>query len=327
MMKHLTQEERYKISTLLELGIEKKEIAIRLGRNRTTIYRELKRNSDQRNGNYEANLAQRKSDKRHKEKNKHIVFTEEMKGYVTNKIRTDLSPEQIKGEAVKLNLPCISHERIYQFVWLDKKQDGKLYLHLRNQGRKYQKRADKQAGRGCISNRIDIDQRPDIVDQKKRIGDLEIDLIIGKDHKGALLTINDRATGMLKMGYIESKSAYQVEVKTEELLDVWRPFLKTITSDNGKEFANHENISEELNIDFFFAKPYQSWQRGANENLNGLVRQYFRKGTSFANITKEAVKEVEKKLNNRPRKRYGFKTPNEVQAEYINKLGHVAFMS
>ena len=149
-MKHLTQEERYKISTLLELGMKKKEIAIRLGRNRATIYRELKRNSDLRNGSYNANLAQRKTDKRHKEKVKHIVFTEEMKGYVINKLQSDLSPEQIKGEAVKLSLPCVSHERIYQCVWEDKKQDGKLYLHLRNQGRKYQKRGDKQAGRGCI---------------------------------------------------------------------------------------------------------------------------------------------------------------------------------
>ena len=326
-MKYLTQQERYKISTLLDLGIKKNEIAQRLGRDRTTIYRELKRNSDQRNGHYTADLAQRKSDKRHKEKIKHIVFTKEMKDFVTAGLIKDLSPEQIKGEAVKVNLPCISHERIYQFVWLDKKQGGKLYLHLRNQGRTYQKRGDKQAGRGCIPNRTDIDQRPGIVDQKNRIGDLEIDLIIGKDHKAAILTINDRATGVLKMDYIESKSAYGVELKTIELLDPWRPFLKTITSDNGKEFANHQKISEELNIDFFFAKPYHSWQRGANENLNGLVRQYFKKGTSFANITKEDIKEVENKLNNRPRKKYGFKTPNEVQAEYINKLENVAFMS
>lgn len=326
-MKHLTQEERYKISTYLELGIKKKEIAIRLGRNQSTIYNELKRNSDLRSGNYNPNLAQRKSDKRHKQKTKHIIFTEEMKDYIISRLMSGLSPEQIKGEAVKLELPCISHERIYQFVWLDKKQGGKLYLHLRNQGRKYQQRGSKQAGRGCIPNRIDIDQRPVIVDKKKRIGDLEIDLIIGKDHKGALLTINDRATGMLKMEYIESKSAYQVELKTIELLDVWRPFIKTITSDNGKEFANHQNISEELNINFYFAKPYHSWQRGANENLNGLVRQYFKKGTSFANITKESVKEVENKLNNRPRKRFGFRTPNEVHAYYINQLEKVAFMS
>lgn len=326
-MKHLTLGERYEISTLLELGISKKEIANRLGRDRSTINRELKRNCDKRNYSYKADLAQRKTDDRHNEKNKKVIFTDEIKIYVSKGLRSDLSPEQIKGEAIKVNLPCVSVERIYQFVWLDKKQGGTLYLHLRNQGRKYQKRGAKQAGRGCIPNRIDIDQRPKIVDQKNRIGDLEIDLIIGKDHKGALLTINDRATGMLKMGYIESKSSYEVQIKTEQLLENWRPFIKTITSDNGKEFANHEKISEELNIDFYFAKPYHSWQRGANENLNGLVRQYFPKGTSFAKITNEDVKEVENKLNNRPRKRYGFRTPNEVHAYYINQIENGAFMS
>ena len=326
-MKHLTLGERYKISTLLELGITKKEIAIHLDRDRSTIYRECKRNDDKRSGDYKPDLAQRKSESRHKEKQKNIVFTKQMENFVSTWIKEDFSPEQIKGIAVKANLPCVSHERIYQFIWLDKKQGGTQYLHLRNQGRKYQKRGDKQAGRGCIPNRTDIDQRPAVVDQKKRIGDLEIDLIIGKDHKGALLTINDRATGMLKMGYLESKAAYQVQLNTEELLENWRPFIKTITSDNGKEFANHQQISEEFNIDFYFAKPYHSWQRGANENLNGLVRQYFPKGTSFANITKEKVKEVENKLNNRPRKRYGFQTPNEVHAKYINQLDCVAFMS
>jgi IS30 family transposase len=132
---------------------------------------------------------------------------------------------------------------------------------------------------------------------------------------------------MLKIDYVESKSASVVQAKTEELLENWRPFIKTITSDNGKEFANHQKISEEFNIDFYFAKPYHSWQRGANENLNGLVRQYFPKGTSFARITENDVKEVENKLNNRLRKRYGFQTPNEVHAKYINQLDYVAFMS
>lgn len=326
-MKHLTLEERYKISVLLELKTPKKEIAEQLGRNRSTIYRELKRNVDNRSGKYNADLAQRKVNKRHKDKAKREVFTTRMKEFVCDGLKSHLSPEQIKGRANLENIPCVSHERIYQFVWQDKKAGGKIYLHLRCGGKKYQKRGDKQAGRGCIPNRKDIAERPTVVDQKKRIGDLEIDLVIGKGHKGALLTINDRATGMLKMGYIESKSAKEVQGKTEELLDNWRPFIKTITSDNGKEFANHQQIAEELQIDFYFAKPYHSWQRGANENLNGLVRQYFPKGSNFEKITEDDVRKVENILNNRPRKRFGYKTPNEVYAEFINKTECVAFMT
>ena len=152
-----------------------------------------------------------------------------------------------------------------------------LYTHLRTLGKRYQKRGNTNSHRGQIAGRIPIEQRPDIVEKKERLGDLEIDLVIGKDHKGALLTINDRATGMLKMAHVKNKSAKEVELKTIELLEPWMPFIHTITSDNGKEFANHKAIAQLLNIDFFFAKPYHSWQRGANENLNGLVRQYFPK--------------------------------------------------
>ncbi len=326
-MKHLTLGERYEISLLLELGTPIKDIAEKLGRNRSTVYRELMRNADKRSGRYNAGLAQRKTKSRHSGKAKRDVFTVTMEKLVRDGLNCHLSPEQIKGRADLGNILCVSHERIYQFVWQDKKAGGELYLNLRNRGRKYQKRGDKQAGRGCIPNRRDIAERPIVVDRKKRIGDLEIDLIIGKDHKGALLTINDRATGMLKIGHIENKSAKEVQMKTEELLENWRPFIKTITSDNGKEFANHQEIAEELDIDFFFAKPYHSWQRGANENLNGLVRQYFPKGSSFENITEASVKEAEDILNNRPRKRLGYKTPNEVYATFINKVQCVAFMT
>lgn len=250
-----------------------------------------------------------------------------MKKFVCDGLNNDLSPEQIKGRATLGNLPCVSHERIYQFVWDEKKKGGKLYLKLRNQGKKYQKRGDKQAGRGCIPNRRDIAERPSIVEKKDRIGDLEIDLVVGKDHKGELLTINDRATGMLKMGHVKNKSAKEIEAKSVQLLEQWRPFIKTITSDNGKEFANHQEIAEELGIDFYFAEPYHSWQRGANENLNGLVRQYFPKGSSFENLEEQHIKKVENILNNRPRKRFGFKTPNEVYATFVNKEEYVAFMT
>ena len=153
--------------------------------------------------------------------------------------------------------------------------------------------------RGLLVDRTDIDQRPAIVEEKNRIGDLEIDLVIGKNHKGALITINDRATGILYMDKVESKEARVIQAKTIELLQDWKPILKTITSDNGKKFANHKAIAHELEIDFYFAKPYDSWERGANENLNGLIRQYFPEKTDFRLIEKSETELVINILNNR----------------------------
>ncbi|ELY1980268.1 IS30 family transposase, partial [Flavobacterium psychrophilum] len=185
-------------------------------------------------------------------------------------------------------------------------QSGTLYTHLRNQGKTYRKPGASKDKRGLIVGRIGIENRPKEVEEKQRFGDLEIDLVIGKDHKGALLTINDRATGMLQMKKIESKDSEIVKNATIELLENWKPFLQTITSDNGKEFAKHEAIAKSLEIDYYFANPYCSWERGANENLNGLVRQYFPKGSDFSLITQEQVTIVVEKLNNRPRKRHQF---------------------
>ena len=169
--------------------------------------------------------------------------------------------------------------------------------------------------------------RPEIVDKKERIGDLEIDLVIGKDHNGALLTINDRATGLLFMGKVDTKESIAIETKIVELLKDWKPLLHTITSDNGKEFSNHQQIAQKLEIDYFFAKPYHSWERGANENLNGLIRQYFPKKSNFENITQEQIERVINILNNRPRKRFGFKTPNEIFAQKLNENCDVAFIT
>lgn len=205
----------------------------------------------------------------------------------------------------------MSHETIYQHVWDDKKKGGELYSHLRRRGRKNKKRGSKRAGRGFIPNRIGIEQRPEVVDDKTRFGDLEIDTIIGKDHQGAIVTINSRASGMLKMKKVKNRTAEEVSKATEELLKDWVPYINTITADNGKEFAMHQRIAENLNVEFYFANPYHSWERGANENLNGLIRQYFPKKTDFETITNRRIQEIEDRLNNRPRKRLNFETPSE----------------
>jgi len=210
----------------------------------------------------------------------------------------------------------VSIERIYQHIWKDKRNGGNLYLHLRRQGRKYNKRGSSHKSRGIIKGRIGIEKRPKIVEEKNRFGDLEVDLIIGKNHKQAIITINDRASGMLKMQKVNSKKAEEVSRSIVSMLEDWKPYLKTITSDNGKEFAHHKYISENINIPYYFATPYHSWERGANENLNGLIRQYFKKGSDFSLITNEEIKAVELKLNNRPRKRFNYENPIFV----MNKL-------
>ncbi|REG74741.1 IS30 family transposase [Algoriphagus antarcticus] len=326
-MSQLTLAERYEISAFKKQGLSNSKIAELLDRAKSTIGRELTRNADGRNNNYRPDLADKKAHLRHQQKNKYKALTTQIQEDITYWLKQGYSPEQINGSAIRHDRPCVSIERIYQFIWQDKKDGGRLYIYLRTKGKKYHKRGNKKAGRGLIPNRTCISQRPEVVDRKQRIGDMEMDLIIGKGHKGALLTINDRATGTLWMGHVKGKEAADIERKAIALLEDAIPFLRTITTDNGKEFANHEKIAEQLGIDFYFARPYHSWERGANENLNGLVRQYFPKGTNFDSIEDQAIKRAENILNNRPRKRYGFKSPNEVFADAINNEGIVAFMT
>ena len=266
-------------------------------------------------------MAHTKTQKRHQEKHKHIRLTDEVIEYIKEKINLDYSPEQIVGVAKKMNIDCVSIETIYDYIWTDKKKGGKLYIHLRTRGKRYQKRGNLKARRGSIVDRVGIEHRPAIVEEKLRIGDLEMDLIVGLAHNGVLLTINDRVTGMLKMAKLDNKEAATITQKAIELLADWKPFLQTVTTDNGKEFAYHKEIAESLEIDYFFARPYHSWERGANENLNGLVRQYFPKKYDFDLIKHEDVIVVVNKLNNRPRKRFGFKSPNEIYSQTIENNG------
>lgn len=310
-MKQLTIEQRYTISVMKENGYKQKQIAEAIGKDKSTVSRELHRNCDGRSGEYRYDLAQRKCDQRHHTKTKNLRFTEQVKAYVDTWLLEDYSPEQIAGRSKLDKVDCVSHERIYQYVWEDKKAKGDLFIHLRRKGRKYRKRGAAKDSRGIIKDRVDISLRPAIVDEKTRLGDLEIDTVIGKNHQGAILTINDRVSSYLWMAKLNGKNAEELAMKAVEILESQSYWLHTITSDNGKEFAEHKKIAENVKIDFYFAKPYHSWERGANENTNGLIRQYFPKGSSFETITNKDIEYVQHKLNNRPRKKLGFLSPNE----------------
>ena len=289
MSKHITEKQRYAISKMLQVPMSKKDIAEAIGVDKSSIYREIKRNCDIRSGKYNPDLAQRKADKRKVEKKRKEVFTQAMKKRVKKLLRKDLSPEQIVGRSQVENIAMVSHETIYCWIWNDKRQGGDLHKYLRRQGRKYSKRGSKNAGRGFIPNRVDIDQRPSIVEQKERFGDLEIDTIIGKNHKGAILTINDRATSRVWIRKLSGKEAIPVAKITVWALRKVKNLIHTITADNGKEFAKHEDISQKLDINFYFCKPYHSWERGANENTNGLIRQYIPKGYNYSLYSRTTV--------------------------------------
>ena len=311
-MPHLTSNQRYDIAVMLAAGFLQKEIALAIGKHKSIVSRELQRNSDKRNGNYNSLLAQRKHEERQALKPKAKRFTEAIQQYVNQSLQALYSPEQMVGIAKKRGVPCVSHERIYQYLWQDKRKGGKWHKHLRTKGKRYRKRGASKDKRGIITGRTDISERPPIVEQRERVGDLEIDTIIGSNHKGAIVTINDRATGLLKMKKLNGKDAVELAEAVIAVLTPYKTHLHTITSDNGKEFAAHKIIADALQIDFFFAKPYHSWERGSNENLNGLIRQYIPKQTNFNTLTDDYIQWVEDELNNRPRKRLNFETPNTI---------------
>jgi IS30 family transposase len=307
-MAHLSYEQRYTIEILLQAGEKKSSIAEKLKVDKSVICREILRNCDGRNWVYKAKLAQQKYEGRMKSKPKAVKFDQELKETVKQLLEEDYSPEQISGVLKKRGGNTISHEVIYLHIWDDKKRKGSLYTHLRRNGRRYRKRVSNKDSRGKIVGRVGIERRPHEAEGRAIFGHLETDTIIGKNHQGAIITLNDRASGMLWMGKVESRDAETVRIKLCYMLNEIRPFIKSITADNGKEFSEHQYITDEY-CDFFFANPYSPWERGSNENLNGLVRQYIPKRTDFSTISEKRIKEIETKINNRPRKRYNYESP------------------
>ena len=221
------------------------------------------------------------------------------------------SPEQISGRLRLERHRTVSHERIYLYVYADKRRGGLLHLHLRSQ-KKQRKRYGGYIRRGQIPNRIGIEQRPAIVASKRRFGDWEADTIIGARHQGGILSLVERKSKLTRLHKLASKAASEVKDRTISLLAPLADRVHTITVDNGKEFVLHEEITAALQAAIYFSHPYAAWERGLNENTNGLVRQYFPKKHDFTAIANRDIQLVEQLLNNRPRKTLGYRTPNEV---------------
>ena len=315
--KQLIDVQRCQIYALKKTGISQTAIAKIIGVSQPTISRELKRNTGLKG--YRHQQAQRLSDQRRKSTIIAFKMTPSRIQCIEEKLLEKWSPEQISGWLLKEKGDALSHETIYRHIWKDKENKGNLYLHLRRKSKPYQNRAKKKAGRGFIKNRIGIEERPVVVDKKTRLGDWEIDLVIGKGHSGALVTIVERLTSYTVSTRINDKSAKTVTAATIALLLPFKEQVKTITADNGKEFAYHEEITKALSATVYFADPYCSWQRGLNENTNGLLRQYWPKSTNFKAIELEEVDAVIIQLNDRPRKKLNFKTPANKMAEYTAK--------
>lgn len=310
----LTYEQRCQIFVLKKIGYSQRAIARSIDTSQSTISRELARNTGERG--YRHKQAQARSVGRRKGAIRRPKMTSAMISVIESKLRLDWSPEQISGWLLDNKQLLISHETIYLHIWSDKRFGGDLYRHLRRQGKKYDKRRNGKSTRGQIKDRVSIDERPQIVDEKSRIGDWEIDTMIGKGHSGVLVTIVERVTKFTLSAQVDNKSAAAVTEATINLLKPFKDVVHSITADNGKEFAYHRKISKALSADVYFAHPYSSWERGLNENTNGLLRQYFPKITNLKLVSKAAVNKAVRRLNARPRKDLGFKTPGQLMGDY-----------
>lgn len=312
----LTLKERFKIETLLQAGWLQKDIANHLGRNESTVSREISRNGGNEYDAQKAHVKARKRREIGKRKTKKLLKNEGIKNYVEEKLTTEYwSPEQISGRGKKEKGILISHETIYQFIY---EEETEWRKYLRQKKGKYRRRhgtKEREKVREEAKKKR-IDTREEIVDKRERIGDWEGDTIVGGEKTTGILTHVERKSGFLLADLLQKKNASSVKEKAiERFKNISEDKKHTITYDNGTEFSEHEIIERDTKMKIFFAYPYHSWERGTNENTNGLLRQFFPKKSMFATLTQEIVNTAVDLINNRPRKRLGYLTPYEVFVE------------
>jgi transposase, IS30 family len=310
--RRITYEDRCQIHALRKASITQAEIGKALGVSQGTVSRELSQNTGQRG--YRFQQAQRTAQSRHAQgRHKPRKLTLRVRRAIARKLRAERwSPEQISFWLRDAGGVSLSHEWIDRMIWDDTRAGGDLWRFLRRRGKKYNQRGAPHAGRGVIPHRVDIAERPAIVNSKSRLGDWEGDTIVGAQHTGALRTPVERKSLFTTISKLVRPTAKAAQRATVHRLIPLRDYVHTITDDNGKEFAGHRKPAHRLHAQVFFATPYHAWERGVNENTNGLIRDFFPKGTDFTTIHPATVAKVERLLNRRPRKSLGFNTPNEV---------------
>ena len=302
--KQLIEGQRYQIEAYLREGFSYREIGKRLQVSHSTISREVRRNRI-RDNHYLPEVAHAKTVKRRGQAAKYSVPALTIT-FVEFGLSQKWSPEQIAGVG-KIIGHSVSHEWIYGYIQRDKLRGGKLFKQLRHGHRKYRK--GSRAKRVIIPNRVGIECRPAIVNKKKRFGDWEADTVLGKNGTGAIVSLVERKSKLYLIRKVPAKTAADVGRAMVGMLWRYRGHVRTITADNGAEFCAHALVADKLKTDIYFANPYSSWERGLNENFNGLLRQYIRKGTDLRTVTDKQIADVERALNARPRKCLGFKQP------------------
>ena len=310
--KHLSQAERYQIHALMKAGHDQSQIAKLLDRHKSTISRELSRNTGSR-GYRPKQACEMSADRAQHSRNAPTVEPW-VREAACALLCIQWSPEQIASQ-----LP-ISHETVYQHVYADKAQGGTLWKHLRCQKQKRKRYASGRDRRGQIPNRRPLSERPLHIEARKQVGHWECDTVIGASHKGAVVTMVERKSGYAVMAKVEKKTSELVSSAIVDKLQPMAARVKTLTFDNGKEFAGHAHIDQQLQSTAYFARPFASWERGSNENLNGLLRQYVPKKRAMSTVSDEEIRMIQNRLNNRPRKRLGFKTPAEVFHQSLKRV-------
>lgn len=311
--KQLTQQERYTIATLKWCGVSIPDIARIVGRHRSTIWREFKRNATRHDGHYRAQKAQFYTNARRRNSRRNRHFYEEQWQIVAQMLRLKISPEQISGYLRRHDVLNISYQTIYRYVSEDRARRGSLYKHLRHGLKQRRKIYRSTDFRGRMQGKRLIDERPPGAHNRSRTGHWEIDTVIGRHGtKPCILTMVERKTGYVLIGKLTARTSQQTNKRMIKLIATSGHDFKTITADNGTEFHSYKDVEDATGARFYFARPYHSWERGSNENTNGLIRQYLPKGTSMESLTQKRCDEIAAKLNNRPRKRYGYRTPAEL---------------
>ena len=307
----LTSEDRYTLSALRKEGLNQSQIAKRLGCHRSTICRELQRNSARWDGAYRPSKAIERTNGRRSRSRRNQRFTPQDLRRVERLIRKQWSPQQVSGHLRKEGLLSISHETIYRHVWQDWGCGGSLHEHLRGARKQRRKRYGAYDSRGRLAGKRHISQRPAAVLRRRRIGHWEIDTVMGTGCKHCIVSLVERKTGYLLMGKLEARTQEELNRATLGVAKRCVEKFSTITADNGSEFHGYKRLEQDLNLKFYFATPHHAWERGTNENTNGLIRQYLPKGTSMAKLTQHDCDVIATKLNTRPRKRLDYRTPQE----------------
>jgi transposase, IS30 family len=310
--RQLTHGERYAMANMLHQGYSYRAIGLVLGRSASTISRERQRNATTHDGAYRAEKAQQYATARRKRTRKKSQYSHQEWAEVVRLLRLKWSPAQIVGRRRALRVPTMSKETIYRYVWRDRRRGGRIWRDLRILSKFGRKRRGSPATRGRLVGKRHISERPAHVQQRRQLGHWEGDTVMGADQRHCVLTLVERVSGYLVIKKLSARNKEQAAAAISQAIRQLNGRVRTITLDNGTEFHDYARVEEAHPVKFYFATPYHSWERGTNENTNGLIRQYLPKGMCLRHVDQAHCNRIAASLNNRPRLRLGFKTPSEV---------------